>query len=272
MSTHQPETATYPAPTRPDYRSDKGVFLPFNWFALGVRDTFRRPVASLLYGVIIFLVSVAIVYTMSRLDLLQWLAPALAGFMVMGPALASGLYEKSRRLEAAEPVGFFGLLFARSKSPGQLWFVGLLLLMVMMLWMRAAFLLYALFFGMLPFPGVEKIAEILLTTPRGLLFLGVGTAVGGLFAAFSFAISVFSIPMLMNERCDAFTAMGVSMVAAWHNKGMMIVWGGIISALFVFSLATFLVGLIFVFPILGHGTWHGYRQMVAPYREPNRAA
>ena len=87
----------------------------------------------------------------------------------------------------------------------------------------------------------------------------VGGAVGGLFAAFSFAISAFSIPMLLNERVDALTAMGTSMALVWNNCPVMLTWGAIVLGLFLLSLATGLVGLIVVFPVLGHGTWHAYR-------------
>ena len=87
----------------------------------------------------------------------------------------------------------------------------------------------------------------------------VGTAVGGLFAAFSFAISTFSIPMLLAERTDAFTAMGTSISLVWNNLRVMLVWGAIVLVLFLLSLATALLGLIVIFPLLGHATWHSYR-------------
>ena len=94
--------------------------------------------------------------------------------------------------------------------------------------------------------------------PIGWAMLVVGSAVGGLFAAFSFAISVFSIPMLLDERVDAFTAMGTSMALVWNNLPVMLTWGAIVLGLFLLSLATGLLGLIVVFPVLGHATWHAY--------------
>ncbi len=101
----------------------------------------------------------------------------------------------------------------------------------------------------------------LVTTPVGWAMLIVGGAIGGLFAAFAFAISAVSIPMLLNERVDALTAMGVSMALVWNNLPVMLTWAAIILALFLFSLATGLIGLIIVFPVLGHGTWHAYRAL-----------
>jgi uncharacterized membrane protein len=87
----------------------------------------------------------------------------------------------------------------------------------------------------------------------------VGTAVGGLFAAFSFAISTFSIPMLLDRPIDAFTAMGTSISMVFRNLPVMLMWGAIVLALFLLSVATGLIGLIVVFPLLGHATWHSYK-------------
>jgi uncharacterized membrane protein len=129
----------------------------------------------------------------------------------------------------------------------------------MLLWMRAAVIIYALFFGLRPFPGLDHIAPMLFGTPVGWAMLIVGSAVGGLFAAFSFAISAFSIPMLLNERLDALTAMGSSMALVWNNLPVMLTWAAIVLTLFLLSLASGLLGLIIVFPLLGHGTWHAYR-------------
>jgi uncharacterized membrane protein len=125
--------------------------------------------------------------------------------------------------------------------------------------MRSAVIIYALFFGLRPFPGLDHIAPMLFTTPTGWAMLIIGSAVVGLFAAFSFSISVFAIPMLLNERVDSLTAMGTSMALVWNNLPVMLTWATIVLALFLVSLATGLVALIVVFPVLGHGTWHAYR-------------
>ena len=100
---------------------------------------------------------------------------------------------------------------------------------------------------------------MLFTTPTGWSLLLVGGLVGALFAAFSFSISVFAMPMLLAERTDALTAMGLSVALVWNNLPAMLAWGLIVLTLFLASLATGFIGLIIVFPILGHGTWHAYR-------------
>jgi uncharacterized membrane protein len=104
---------------------------------------------------------------------------------------------------------------------------------------------------------------MLFTTPTGWAMLLVGSVVGALFAAFSFAISAVSIPMLLEEKVDALTAMGSSVALVSHNLPVMLAWGLIVLALFLVSLATGLLGLIVVFPLLGHGTWHAYRAIRA---------
>ena len=233
--------------------------MAMTWLAAGWRDLLTDPMPSLLYGVGVFIVSAAIVAGLFAFGLDYILFPAFAGFMVVGPIVAIGLYEKSRRIAAGQPASLAGMIVVRAASGGQILFTGVLLCLLMLLWMRAAVIVYALFFGLLPFPGLSHVAAILFTTPTGWALLIVGSVVGALFAAFSFAISVFAVPMLLDENVDALTAMGTSMALVWNNLPVMLAWGAIVLALFLLSLATGLLGLIVVFPLLGHGTWHAYR-------------
>lgn len=136
---------------------------------------------------------------------------------MLGPAFALGLYEKSRRLATGEPVSLAQMIRVRPAAGGQLLFAGVLLCLLVLLWMRMAVILYALFFGLRPFPGLDPIAPMLFTTPTGGAMLLVGSVVGGLFAALAFAISVFSMPMLLAERIDAPSALGLSMTLVWNN-------------------------------------------------------
>jgi len=231
----------------------------FSWLDGGWRDFLTQPLPSLLYGLLVFLISIIIVTGLFRFGMDYILFPALAGFMVVGPVLAIGLYEKSRRLEEGLPVSLAQMIFVKAASGGQILFAGVLLCLLMMTWMRAAVIIYALFFGLTPFPGLDHIATMLFTTPIGWAMLVVGTAVGALFAAFSFAISAFSIPMMLNERVDALTAMGRSTALVWNNLPVMFTWGSIVLVLVFVGLVTGLAGLIIVFPVVGHGTWHAYR-------------
>jgi uncharacterized membrane protein len=238
----------------------------FRWLRQGWSDLWANPLPSLLYGAVVFLVSVAVVWLLVSLGLDYALLPALAGFMVIGPLVANGLYEKSRRLEAGERATFASMVFVAPRSGYQALFLGVILLCLFLLWMRAAVLIYALFFGIRPFPGTDEIVPMLVSTPAGWAMLLVGTGIGGLFAAFAFAISVFAVPMLLEEKTDALSAPGISMAMVWNNLAVMLAWGAIVMVLFLVCVATGLVGLVLVFPLLGHGTWHAYRAIRGHHR------
>jgi len=254
-----------PDPVPPLPRPDPGLKrdLPnseaFEWLAAGWRDFKTQCGPSLAYGFAVFLISWIVIGTLVMFSYDYILFPALSGFIVVGPVLAIGLYEKSRRLSEGEPVSLVNMILVRSKSGPQVFFTGVLLALLMLLWMRSAVLLYALFYGLTPFPGLSEVIGLLFTTTTGWALVIVGSLVGGLFAAFAFAISVFGIPMLLNERTDALTAMGTSMAMVWNNLSVMLTWGAIVVALSALGVLTGLVGLIIVFPVLGHGTWHAYK-------------
>jgi uncharacterized membrane protein len=235
------------------------VTAAFGWLARGAGDFVAFPILSLGYGILVFLISVACVWTMIVLRWDYFLLPALAGFMIVGPILAVGLYEASRAREEGRAPSIRTAIRFRPGTLAQLFFAGLLLSLLLMLWMRAAVLIYALFFGYRAFPGLDHVAQLLLGTPLGWGMILTGSFVGGLFAAFAFATSAFSIPMLVSEPTDVLTAMGTSIAMVWNNLRVMIAWGVIVLVLFVISVATGFLGLIIVFPLLGYGTWHAYR-------------
>jgi uncharacterized membrane protein len=253
--------------TRRDWRRDVPPAAAFGWLSAGWRDFVRQPWLSLVYGIVTFAVSLVVVFSIFNLGYDYILFPALSGFLVIAPLAATGLYEKSRRLAAGEPVTLASMLFVRIRSGGQIIFVGLLLSLLMVLWNRAAILIYALFFGLRPFAGLDTIVPVLLHTPSGWALLIVGSLVGGLFAAFSFAISVFAVPRLLDERTDALTAMGQSMALVWNNLPVMLTWAAVIVCLFGLSVLTGLIGLIILFPVLGHATWHAFSTMRGPRTE-----
>ncbi|MFC3075686.1 DUF2189 domain-containing protein [Shinella pollutisoli] len=253
------KTGRPPVPLAEQRRRNLPASAALGWLAAGWRDLWRNPLPSLAYGLLVFAVSLVVIWGLFRLEFDYILFPALAGFMVVGPLMAIGLYQKSRDLEEGRPVGLARMIFVSAESGGQVWYTGAILCLLMLVWMRAAVIIYALFVGLRPFPGLDGVVAMLVSTPEGWGLMLVGTAVGGLFAAFSFAISTFAIPMLLAERTDAFTAMGTSISLTFRNLPVMLAWGAIVLALFLLSLATGLLGLIVIFPLLGHGTWHSYR-------------
>lgn len=230
-----------------------------DWLAAGWRDFRQTPGPSLAYGLFLFALSVGILLALRAAGLLYLALPAIAGFLIVGPFLALGLYEKSRRLAAGEPVTLATMIFVRPAARGQLAYAGLMLALLVLFWLRAADLLYALFFGLTPFPGAGDALLNVLSTPRGWLLIVVGSGVGGLFAAFAFSISLFSIPMLMVQRSDALTALGLSFAMTAQNLRPTLAWGAIVAAGLALSAVTGLLGLIIIYPVLGHGTWAVWR-------------
>ena len=232
-----------------------------DWLKAGWADLRTNPVPSLCYGLAVVLLSFFVLWGMLRFEVGYFFLPSLSGFLVLGPLIATGLYEKSRRLEDGKRTGLGGMIFVRPASTYQAIFLGLLLLLLFMLWQRAAFLLYALHMGVRPFPGFDEMLPMIFTTWIGWSLLITGTIIGGLFAAFAFAAGVFAMPMMLEERTDALTAMGISLTLVWNNLEVMLIWGAIVVGLFVVALLTGLLGLIVIFPLLGHATWHAYRSI-----------
>ncbi len=228
------------------------------WLALGWRDFWRGPSTSIAYGIGVFVLSVAFVWTLFEFGRDYILFPALAGFLIVAPFLAIGLYEKSRALGEGRRVSLAAMLRTRPRAGAQVFFAGLLLSLLMLLWTRAAVIVWALFFGVTAFPGLDNVIGVLIGSAYGWAMIAVGTAIGGLFAAFAFSISVFAVPMMLDRRVDALTAMGTSTKLVWNNLPAMIGWGAMVIALFALCVATGLIGMIVIFPLLGHATWHAY--------------
>lgn len=231
------------------------------WLRAGWNDLSAAPGSSLAYGLILTLVSYGVLAALHRTGLLYLALPGLSGFLIVGPFLALGLYEKSRRRAKGLETSLVRMLFVRPASGAQLAYAGLLLGLLVLFWLRAADLLYALFFGLQPFPGAHDALINAFTTPRGFALIAAGTLIGGIFAAFAFAISLFSIPMLMDERKDALTALGMSFAMTTQNLRATLAWGAIVAIGLALSALTGLLALIVVFPVLGHGTWHLYRSI-----------
>ena len=145
-----------PLPREKRWDRNLRAAMAWRWLAAGWRDLRTDPLPSLAYGFLIFLLSVAIIGGLFAFGWDYILFPALAGFMVVGPILAVGLYEKSRMVAAGEPVSLIKMILVRPNSGAQILFTGVLLCLLMLLWMRAAVIVYALFFGLRPFPGRRR--------------------------------------------------------------------------------------------------------------------
>lgn len=196
-------TLRRPTPPPPAHARSLPARAALLWLAAGWRDLKAGPGASLAYGLFLVLLSCAVLWVLHAAGLLYLVLPAIAGFLIVGPFLAIGLYEKSRRLAAGETARLSDMLHFRPAAMAQLAFAGLLVGLLVLFWLRAADLLYALFFGLQPFRGATDALTNVLTTERGWALIVTGTLVGGLFAAFAFAISVFAFPMLVAQAGHA---------------------------------------------------------------------
>lgn len=224
---------------------------PLRWLRLGWADMRRAPRLSLIYGLVLMLLSMALAAFTWRFGTMALYIGLATGFVFVGPVLALGLYSISRQLGAGRtPVLGYCVREGRDHLR-ELMVLGLVLLVVLLVWARAAAMMYV-FFPIEASPDWRQL----------LPFLGIGSTVGAVFAAVVFAASAFSLPMIMDRKVDAVTAVVTSANAVLRNKPAMLVWAALIGLGVVLGFATAFVGFLVLLPLIGHATWHGYRETI----------
>ena len=238
---------------------DLGWGMPMRWLRAGLGDFFASAGLGLFYGVSFWLMAMVLSFVFVNKP--EYTMTMASGCLLVGPFLAMGLYEVSRRRERGEPVHWIGSMLcwqAHWRSMAML--VGVLIVLEL-LWGRAALVVVAIFFD----TGFASTNDVIgaIFRPENLDFVLAYMAVGAGFAALVYAISVVSIPMILDRDTDAVSAAIVSMEVVVSHPGVMIWWGCLISGLVALSLLLpWGLGLVLVGPVLGHASWHAYRGCV----------
>lgn len=249
--THPPSALDWPL-------ANVGFGDPFRWLAAGWRDFTSAPLIGMFYGacfvgmgwLLLAVFKAAPEYTLAM----------SAGFLLLGPFLCLGLYQVSKDLGQGARPNFARSLMAWRSATGQISIFAGVLLVLEMLWGRAAMIVFAISFDGVPhWDGT--VADLL--HGDNLTFLITYSAVGAVFAGLIYAVSVISMPLMMDRAVDAVTAGLTSMRLVLTQTPVMIWWGVLISALVLLAMLPGFVGLIVVGPVLGHASWHAYRQVLS---------
>lgn len=228
----------------------------------GWRDFRRAPGYGLFFSAFYVLGGLVLTAVAAASGQEWWLMPFIVGFPLVAPFAAVGLYEVSRRLEAGEPLIWrevMGTVFAQKDR--QLPSMAMVVLLMFMFWVFVAHTTFALFMGVSALTNVTSSPEVLLQG-RGLIMLLVGTLIGAGFAAVLFSFTVVGLPLLLDREVDFITAIITSIKAVMLNPVVLAVWGLVIAAILLAGMLPLFLGLFIALPVLGHASWHMYRQLM----------
>ncbi len=231
---------------------------PFRWLWQGAVDFRVNPLASTFYGICFAAMGWLIAFTFRHAY--EYVSALVTGFFLMGPFLAVGLYALSRRGERGEPTRLAPTLGAWAPNAGAIGVFALVLTVVLLVWARASLIVFALFYTS-EMPSVSGFFAQVVSLDN-VEFLAVYFCVGAAFAVLVFAISVVSVPMMMDRGTDGITAVLTSLRAFGANVPAMIIWGLVIVVVIGAGFALYFVGLVVAVPVIGHATWHAYRALV----------
>jgi uncharacterized membrane protein len=241
--------------------ADVTVAHPFRWLRAGWHDLRRAPAASIGYGALFTIASYLVTLWVVVTPTFYLLLPLLFGFFLVAPALAAGPYEISRRLEKGEKASLDHALGAIWSSGSRMMTLGALMALVLIAWVGSAAAIFAgVGEGLTPNLGSALGA---LLSVENLPLLLVGSAVGALFALVVFLLTAVAAPMLVDrDDVSVLEAMQTSVAACFYNWRPMLVWAALIAVCIGAGFITLYVALAIGFPVIGHATWHAYRDLV----------
>jgi uncharacterized membrane protein len=236
-----------------------GPGAPFQWLAAGWHDLYAHKGIALFYGICFW--SMAVVLALVFRSKPEYVMSIASGCLLVGPFLAMGLYEVSRRREAGLKPDLASSLTCWDTRLRSVGLLVLVLIVLELIWGRASLVVFAVFFntGMPSTTGVVNAVF----NPQNWEFVAIYLAVGGAFAGLVYAISVVSIPMILDRDTDAISAAITSLQVVVENPGVLLLWGALITVLVALALLPWGLGLVVVGPWLGHASWHAYRGSVS---------
>lgn len=241
--------------------------------ASGLADFRKAPVYGLAIGALFAAGGLFVILSAAALKMSYLSYPAAAGFVLIGPFAAVGLYEVSRRLSTGEELSWSAILGTMwAQKSRELSWMAFVVLFIQIMWMYQVRLLLALFLGFKSFATFDEFLTEIITTPEGLMFLAVGHVVGAILSLILFSLTVISFPLLLEEDRDFITAMITSVRAVVTSPIPMIGWALVVTALLIVSMVPAFLGLIVVLPVLGHTTWHLYKKCVVIPEESSQGA
>ncbi|MEM9207500.1 MAG: DUF2189 domain-containing protein [Pseudomonadota bacterium] len=230
---------------------------------LGVKDFISNPILSGFFGLFYTLGGLFIYFSLIHFDETWMILPIAIGFPLVGPFVAAGLYEISRRRQKGRTFTWSEILtvvFGQSRR--EMGWMAFVVLFIFWMWIYQVRMLLAVFLGNESFSTLEGFFNASLTTQAGFYFLAVGSVVGAILAAILFSVTVISMPLLLDRDIDFISAMIVSVKTVNRNPVVLLSWGAVVSGIAIVAMLPAFLGLLVALPVLGHATWHVYQRAI----------